>query len=87
MDLEEWVKKYIQIDMIFLWFFNDIGYWIFFYDDEIIMLDQMLEQVCNDEEVISVEFNKKIYDNLEEEKEVEESVIIKEVVFVFDVGV
>lgn len=87
MDLEEWVKKYIQIDMIFLWFFNDIGYWIFFYDDEIIMLDQMLEQVCNDEEVISVEFNKKIYDNLEEEKEVEESVIIKEVVFVFDVGI
>lgn len=50
------------------------------------MLEQMLEQVCNDEEVISVEFNKKIYDNLEEE-EVEEKVIIKEVAFVFDIGI
>ena len=67
-DPEEWAKKFVQTDMTFLRPFNDSGYWIFSYDDEIITPEQMLEQVRTDEEVISAEFNKKIYENMEEEQ-------------------
>mgnify|MGYP006311146963 FL=1 len=61
-------QKFVQTDITFLRPFNDSGYWIFSYDDEIITPEQMLEQVRTDEEVISAEFNKKIYENMEEEQ-------------------
>ncbi|MBV6653842.1 MAG: hypothetical protein KI786_08810, partial [Mameliella sp.] len=70
-DPEEWAKKYSHTDMTFLRSLNDTSYWIFSYDEETITPEQMLEQVRNDEEVISAEFNKKIYENLDEEKEEE----------------
>lgn len=85
-DPEEWAKKYAQTDMTFLRSLNDTGYWIFSYDDETITPDQMLEQVRNDEEVISAEFNKKIYENLEEEEESEESPPTKEAAPASDAG-
>ncbi len=67
-DPETWAKKFAQADMAFVRTLNDSGYGIFSYNDELITPEQMLEQVRMDEEVISAEFNKQIYKNLEEEE-------------------
>jgi hypothetical protein len=85
-DPEEWAKKFTQTDMTFLRALNDSGYWIFSYDDELITPDQMLEQIRNDEEVVSAEFNKKIYENLEEEEEIKGSEASKEATPATDAG-
>jgi hypothetical protein len=71
-DPEEWAKKYIQADMLFEKQLADSGYWIFSFDDGLIVPEEMLEQVRQDEQVISAEFNKEIYNKLDEEKEKEE---------------
>ena len=68
-DPEEWAKKFAQADMLFERPLNDSGFWIFSYNDELITPDQMLEQVRMDEEVISAEFNKRIYNEMNKEEE------------------
>lgn len=85
-DPEEWAKKYTQTDLTFLRALNDSGYWIFSYNDEAITPDQMLEQIRNDEEVISAEFNKKSYENLEEDKDKKTSKTAKETPPATDTG-
>jgi len=67
-DPEDWAKKYSQADMLFERPLNDSGYWVFSYNDELMTPEQMLEQVRTDPEVISAEFNKRIYDNMNEEE-------------------
>ena len=68
-DPEEWAKQFTQADMRFERPLNDSGFWIFSYNDELITPDQMLEQVRMDEEVISAEFNKRIYNEMNKEEE------------------
>lgn len=57
----EWAKKYSQTNMMLQSAFGDSNYWIFSYNDKVISPEQMLERVRNDEEVISAEFNKKMF--------------------------
>lgn len=71
-DPEEWAKKYLQADMYFEKQLGDTRYWIFSFDDGLITPDDMLEQVRLDEQVISAEFNKEQYDQLDKEDEEEE---------------
>ena len=68
-DPEEWAKKYLSYDMLFEKQLNDSGYTIFSFDDGLITPDEMLEKIRMDEQVISAEFNKSIYNQIEEEKE------------------
>ena len=70
-DPEEWAKKFAQADMLFERPLNDSGFWIFSYNDELITPDQMLEQIRMDEEVISAEFNKRIYNEMNKEEDEE----------------
>ncbi|NBC07750.1 MAG: hypothetical protein GVY26_11215 [Bacteroidetes bacterium] len=70
-DPEEWAKKFAQADMLFERPLNDSGFWIFSYNDELITPDQMLEQVRMDKEVISAEFNKRIYNEMNKEEDEE----------------
>lgn len=70
-DPEEWAKKYIHSDMLFEKQLADSGYWIFSFDDSLIIPEEMLEQVRMDEEVISAEFNKSIYNQLDEKEKKE----------------
>jgi len=65
---EEWAKKYIQADMLFEKQLAESGYWIFSFDDTLITPEEMLEQVRQDEQVISAEFNKELYDQLDDEE-------------------
>jgi hypothetical protein len=71
-DPEEWAKKYIQADMLFEKQLAESGYWIFSFDDALITPEEMLEQVRQDEQVISAEFNKEIYNQLDTKEEEED---------------
>ncbi|MCB0585727.1 MAG: hypothetical protein KDD06_10455 [Phaeodactylibacter sp.] len=66
-DPEEWAKSYVQADMLLEKRLNDTEYWIFSFDDGLITPEVMLEQVRMDEDVISAEFNKQIYNKISEE--------------------
>ena len=66
-DPEEWAKSYVQADMLLEKRLNETEFWIFSFDDGLIMPDVMLEQVRMDEDVISAEFNKQIYNKLNSE--------------------
>ena len=66
-DPEEWAKSYVQADMLLEKRLNDTEFWVFSFDDGLITPDVMLEQVRMDEDVISAEFNKQIYNKLNSE--------------------
>lgn len=61
---EEWAENYVEADMVAERQFSDTGYWIFSFDDSLISPDQMLEKVRTDENVLSAEFNKKQFNEL-----------------------
>lgn len=65
-DPEEWAKSYVQADMLLEKRLNDTEFWVFSFDDGLITPDVMLEQVRMDKNVVSAEFNKQIYNNLNE---------------------
>ncbi len=65
-DPEEWAKAYVQADMLLEKRLNDTEFWVFSFDDGLITPDVMLEQVRMDQDVISAEFNKQIYNKLNE---------------------
>ena len=68
-DPEEWAKSYVQADMLLEKRLNDTEFWVFSFDDGLITPDVMLEQVRMDKDVISAEFNKQIYNKLNNEGE------------------
>ncbi len=68
-DPEEWAKGYVQADMLLESQLNDTGYWVFSFDDGLVTPDVMLEQVRMDQSVISAEFNKQIYEQLNKKEE------------------
>ena len=61
---EEWAETYVEADMVAERPFSDTGYWIFSFDDSLISPDQMLEKVRTDVNVLSAEFNKKQFNEL-----------------------
>lgn len=62
---EEWAKEYSDVDMLFDQQLGESEFWVFSFDDALIEPEQMLERVRLDEDVISAEFNKKLFDNLD----------------------
>lgn len=59
----EWAEKFAPAAMIFLRPVNEeSAYGIFAFDAKLVKSDEMLEQVRMDAEVVSAEFNKKIYE-------------------------
>ena len=68
-DPEEWAKSYVQADMLLEKRLNDTEYWIFSFDDGLITPNVILEQVRTDKDVISAEFNKQIYNKLNESED------------------
>ncbi len=64
-DPEEWAKSYVQADMLLEKRLNDTDYWVFSFDDGLAVPNVLLEQVRMDKNVLSAEFNKQIYDQLE----------------------
>ena len=67
-DPEEWAKSYVQADMLLEKRLNETEFWIFSFDDGLISPEVMLEQVRTDQDVISAEFNKQIYNKLNEKE-------------------
>ena len=67
-DPEEWAKSYVQADMLLEKRLNETEFWIFSFDDGLISPEVMLEQVRTDKDVISAEFNKQIYNKLNEKE-------------------
>ena len=62
---EEWVKEYSDVELMIERQLGESEFWIFSFDDSLVQPEQMLERVRRDEDVLSAEFNKKLFEELD----------------------